>query len=114
ELEAWQADIRYRGEHERALAEAQGAAARLCLERAQHGFGRAAHGEGMLWLARALVQAPPGPPGLARGIRAGLAGWQGGGAVAGGGGGGGAPPAPGRRWERSGVRPGRGAARDGV
>ncbi len=62
DLEAWQADVRYRGEQELALGEAKGALTRLCLERARGGFGRDAHAEGMLWLARALLNAPSEPP----------------------------------------------------
>jgi WD40 repeat protein/serine/threonine protein kinase len=72
-LEAWLADVRYRGEQELALSEARGSLTRLYLDRAQHAFGREVHAEGMLWLARALENAPPE---LDRVIRTSLCGWH--------------------------------------
>src|SRR5262249_3283684 len=71
-LETWLAELRYPGERGRALGEGHGSLARLCLERAHGGFSREAHGEGMLWLARALENAPPE---LERTVRTSLAGW---------------------------------------
>jgi WD40 repeat protein/serine/threonine protein kinase len=76
DLEAWQADVRYRGEQELALSQVKGSMTRLCLERANSCFGREAHDEGMLWLARALENAPPEPSELARTIRTSLSGWH--------------------------------------
>jgi WD40 repeat protein/serine/threonine protein kinase len=76
DLEAWQADVRYRGEQELALNQVKGALTRLCLERAHNCFGREAHAEGMLWLARAVVNAPSEPPELQRAIRTSLHGWH--------------------------------------
>jgi WD40 repeat protein len=76
DLEAWQADVRYRGEQELALSQVKGSLTRLCLERAHNCFGREAHPEGMLWLARALENAPPEPPELRRVIRTSLCGWH--------------------------------------
>jgi WD40 repeat protein/serine/threonine protein kinase len=75
ELEAWLADVHYREEHERALSQVKGTLARLCLERAHSAFGRDAHDEGLLWLARALENAPADPPELEGVIRASLSGW---------------------------------------
>jgi WD40 repeat protein/serine/threonine protein kinase len=76
ELETWLADVRYRDEHELALNQVKGLLARLCLERAHSCFGRQTRDEGMLWLARALENAPPHPPALARVIRTSLFGWH--------------------------------------
>lgn len=76
ELEAWQADVRYRGEQEQALSQVKGSLTRLCLERAHQAFGREGHAEGMLWLARALENAPAEPPELARLIRTSVTGWH--------------------------------------
>jgi eukaryotic-like serine/threonine-protein kinase len=76
EIEAWLADVRYRGEQEDALSQARRSLARLCFERAQNLFGRERHAEGMLWLARALENVPPDGPGLERAIRASLGGWH--------------------------------------
>ena len=76
DLEAWQADVRYRGEQELALGQAKGSLTRLCLERARVSFDREAHAEGMLWLARALENAPSEPPDLQRVIRTSLCGWH--------------------------------------
>jgi hypothetical protein len=76
DLEAWQADVRYRDEQELALDQARGSLARLCLERARVSFDREAHAEGMLWLARALENAPAEPPELRRVIRTSLCGWH--------------------------------------
>jgi WD40 repeat protein/serine/threonine protein kinase len=75
DLEAWQADVRYRDEQEQALNQVKGSLTRLCLERAHNGFARQAHDEGMLWLARALENAPPEPPALPRLIRTSLGAW---------------------------------------
>ncbi len=58
ELEAWQADVRYRGEQEQALSQVKGSLTRLCLERAHQAFGREGHAEGMLWLARRVGECP--------------------------------------------------------
>jgi WD40 repeat protein/serine/threonine protein kinase len=76
ELETWLADVRYRGEHELALSQVKGSLARLCLERAHNCFGRETRDEGMLWLARALENAPANPPELQRVIRTSLCGWH--------------------------------------
>ncbi|AGA27392.1 WD40 repeat domain-containing serine/threonine protein kinase [Singulisphaera acidiphila] len=78
-LEAWQADVRYRGEQEQALSQVKESLTRLCLERAHNSFGREAHAEGMLWLARALENAPSEPPELPRLIRTSLCAWHAGG-----------------------------------
>lgn len=74
-LEAWQADVRYRDEQELALNQVKGSLTRLCLERAHNTFDRDAHDEGMLWLARALENAPGDPPDLERVIRTSLSAW---------------------------------------
>ncbi|HEY2156376.1 MAG TPA: protein kinase [Isosphaeraceae bacterium] len=71
-LETWLADVRFRGEQEQALSQAKGSLARLSLERAHQCFAREAHDEGMLWLARALENAPAEPPDLERAIRTSL------------------------------------------
>ena len=76
EIEAWLADVRYRGEQERAHHDVSRSLARLCIERAQNLFGREMPGEGMLWLARALENIPPDSPDLERAVRASLGGWQ--------------------------------------
>jgi WD40 repeat protein len=76
ELESWLADVRYRDEQQRALSQMKGTLARLCLERAQNGFGRGAHDEGMLWLARALESAPADPLDFERAIRTSLTAWH--------------------------------------
>ncbi|WP_435017927.1 WD40 repeat domain-containing serine/threonine protein kinase [Tundrisphaera sp. TA3] len=81
EIEAWLADVRYRGEQEQALEQMRVSLARLCLERAQSCFDRAAGEEGMLWLARALETVPAEPPDLPRVIRTSLAGWHAGGRI---------------------------------
>jgi serine/threonine protein kinase/WD40 repeat protein len=75
-LEAWLADVRFRGEQEVALNEVKEGLARLCVERAQHCFGKEMRGEGMLWLARALESAPEEPAELPRLIRTSLWGWH--------------------------------------
>ncbi len=75
DLEAWLADVRFRGEQEQALGQARASLARLSLERAHQCFGREAHDEGMLWLARALENAPADPPDLERAIRTSLRAW---------------------------------------
>ncbi len=62
-IEAWMADVRYRGEQEQATHDVKRSLARLCIERAHNLFGRELHGEGMLWLARALENVPTGLPG---------------------------------------------------
>jgi WD40 repeat protein/serine/threonine protein kinase len=76
DLEAWLADVRYRREQEDALDQVKRSLARLCLERAHTCFGRERHGEGMLWLSRALENAPADPPSFPRAVRASLAGWH--------------------------------------
>ncbi len=76
EIEAWLADVRYRGEHERALGDVKRSLARLAIERAGRLFERGLIGEGMLWLARALENVPPDSPELARAVRASLGGWH--------------------------------------
>jgi eukaryotic-like serine/threonine-protein kinase len=75
-IEAWMADVRYRGEQEQAAHEVKRSMARLCIERAHNLFGRQMTGEGMLWLARALENLPPDAPGLDRVVRTSLAGWH--------------------------------------
>ena len=64
------ADVRYRSEQEQATHDVKRSLARLCIERAHNLFGRELHGEGMLWLARALESIPPDSPGLERAVRA--------------------------------------------
>ncbi len=76
EIEAWLADVRYRGEQERAHHDVSRSLARLCIERAQNLFGREMASEGMLWLARALENIPPDALDLERAIRASLGGWH--------------------------------------
>jgi eukaryotic-like serine/threonine-protein kinase len=76
ELETWLADVRYRGEQEAALSQIKATLARLCLERAYACFDRETHSAGMLWLARALENAPAGPPDLERVIRTNLTAWH--------------------------------------
>src|SRR5262249_26526355 len=76
EIEAWLADVRHRTRHEGALVDVKRTLARLCLERAHNLFDRERPDEGMLWLARALEHIPAESPGLARNIRASLAGWH--------------------------------------
>ena len=79
ELEKWLSDVRYRVEHEAALVQLKSSLARLSLERAHGCFGRGAHDEGMLWLSRALEDAPFEPPALQRVVRTSLRGWHAGG-----------------------------------
>ena len=76
ELEAWLADVRYRGDHVRALNEVKGSLSRLCIERAQNLFDRERHDEGMLWLARAMENLPADAPGLERVVRSSLGSWH--------------------------------------
>jgi WD40 repeat protein/serine/threonine protein kinase len=76
EIEAWLADVRYRGEQVRALNLVKGSLARLCIERAGNLFGKERHNEGMLWLARALENAPADSPGLERVVRSSLGSWH--------------------------------------
>jgi eukaryotic-like serine/threonine-protein kinase len=76
EIEAWLADVRYRGEQEKAFNDVKRSLARLCIERAQNLFGREMPGEGMLWLARALENTPTDSPGLERVVRSSLGGWH--------------------------------------
>ena len=76
ELETWLADVRYRGEQEVALNHMKASLARLCIERAHACFDRETHPEGMLWLARALENAPPNPLDLDRVIRTSLTAWH--------------------------------------
>ncbi len=75
-IEAWMADVRYRSEQERATHDVKRSLARLCIERAHNLFGREMHGEGMLWLARALENIPPDSPALERVVRSSLGGWH--------------------------------------
>jgi WD40 repeat protein/serine/threonine protein kinase len=75
EIEAWLADVRYRGEQVRALNQVKGSYARLCIERASNLFGRGLRDEGMLWMARALENAPTDSPGLSAVVRASLGAW---------------------------------------
>ena len=75
-IEAWMADVRYRSEQEQAIHDVKRSLAQLCIERAHNLFGRALHGEGMLWLARALESLPPDSPGLDRAVRTSLGGWH--------------------------------------
>jgi WD40 repeat protein/serine/threonine protein kinase len=76
EIEAWLADVRFRGEQEQAHHDVGRSLARLCIERAQNLFGREMSGEGMLWLTRALENIPPDSPELERAVRASLGGWH--------------------------------------
>ncbi len=76
ELEAWLADVRDRDEQDRAVNQLKSSIARLCLERAHHSFGQGVHNEGMLWLARALEEAPADPPELPRALRTSLFAWH--------------------------------------
>jgi WD40 repeat protein/tRNA A-37 threonylcarbamoyl transferase component Bud32 len=76
DLERWLADARYRGEQAHALSQVKASLARLCLERSRQAFDRAAHDEGMLWLARALENAPETPPDLERVVRTSLCAWH--------------------------------------
>ncbi len=75
-IEAWMADVRYRSEQGQATRDVKRSLARLGIERAHNLFGRELHGEGMLWLARALEDLPTDEPGLDRVVRASLAGWH--------------------------------------
>ncbi len=79
ELEKWLSDARYRAEHEAASIQVRSSRARLALERAHHCFGRDARDEGMLWLSRALEDAPFEPPALQRVVRMSLRSWHAGG-----------------------------------
>jgi WD40 repeat protein/tRNA A-37 threonylcarbamoyl transferase component Bud32 len=76
EIEAWLADVRYRGEQEQALNDVKQSLARLSIERAQNLFSRAMPKEGMLWLARALESSSTASPSLGRAVRTSLAGWH--------------------------------------
>jgi WD40 repeat protein/tRNA A-37 threonylcarbamoyl transferase component Bud32 len=76
DLEAWLADVRYRGEQEQALSQVKQSLVRLCFERAHHLFDRERDAEGMLWLARALENVPPDSPDLDRVVRSSLAAWH--------------------------------------
>jgi serine/threonine protein kinase len=76
ELEGWLADVRYRAEQERALNQVKGSLTRLWLERAHASFAKGQQPEGMLWLARALKDAPRDPPELERMIRTSLSAWH--------------------------------------
>ena len=76
EIEKWLSDVRYRAEHEAALIQLKSALARLALERAHHCLGRGDHDEGMLWLSRALEEAPSESPALQRVVRTSLCGWH--------------------------------------
>ena len=57
------------------ISQVKGALTRLCFER-HNCFERDAQAEGMLRLARSLVNAPPEPPELPRLIRTSLCGWH--------------------------------------
>ena len=76
DLEAWQADVRYRGEQELALREVQGSMTRFCLDRAHNCFANEAVPKGLLWMARALENVPDEPPELPWAIRTSLSGWH--------------------------------------
>ena len=76
EIEAWLADVRFRGEQERALDDVKRSLVRLCIERAHNLFGREKPGEGMLWLSRALAHLPANSPGIEHVIRSSLGGWN--------------------------------------
>ena len=54
DLEAWQADVRYRGEQADALVQVKGSVTRLYLERAHASFGRKADAE-VLQLCERIV-----------------------------------------------------------
>jgi WD40 repeat protein/serine/threonine protein kinase len=76
EIEAWLADVRFRGEQVRALNQVRGSFSRLCIERASNLFGRGMRNEGMLWMARALENLPADAPGLEGVVRASLGAWH--------------------------------------
>ena len=76
EIEIWLADVRYRGDQERALNEVKASLSRLCIERAQNLFARERHDEGMLWLARAMENLPTDAPDLERVVRSSLGSWH--------------------------------------
>ncbi len=76
EIEAWLADVRYRGDQVRALNEVKGSLTRLCIERALNLCGRERHDEGMLWLARALENLPADSGDLERVVRSSLGSWR--------------------------------------
>ncbi|MFO0890053.1 MAG: protein kinase [Isosphaeraceae bacterium] len=76
EIEAWLADVRYRGEQVQAVRELQATLARLAIERAQNLLRREQFDQGMLWLARALENVPDGEPGLERAVRSSLGSWH--------------------------------------
>lgn len=76
ELEAWLADLRYRGEQARALNQVKGSLCRLCIERAHNHLGRGRTGEGLLWLVRALENVPADAPWLEGVVRASLGAWH--------------------------------------
>jgi WD40 repeat protein len=72
DVESWLADVRYRGEQQVALGRVKDARSRLCLERARMAFGQERREEGLLWMVRALEEAPDD---LTRAIRTGLGAW---------------------------------------
>ena len=76
EIEAWLADVRYRGEQVRALNQVKGSLCRLCIERAQNLFSRGQTNEGMLWLARALENVPADSQKLEAVVRSSLGSWH--------------------------------------
>jgi WD40 repeat protein/serine/threonine protein kinase len=76
EIEAWLADARFRGEHVEAANQVKGSLARLCIERAHNLLDRGKHAEGMLWLTRALENAPDDAPEFERVVRASLGSWH--------------------------------------
>ena len=108
-IEAWMADVRYRGEQERALGDVKRSLARPGHRaRPQPVRAGSCTGEGMLWLARALENVPPDSPVLDRAVRASLGGWHAGGEADG------THPRARRRRARRGVQPRRPEAGDGV
>ncbi|WP_165232195.1 WD40 repeat domain-containing serine/threonine protein kinase [Aquisphaera insulae] len=76
EIEAWLADVRYRGDQARAFNEVKASLVRLCIERAHNLLGRARHDEGMLWLSRALENLPADSSALERVVRSSLGAWH--------------------------------------
>ena len=68
EIEAWLADVRYRGEQVQALNQVKGSLCRLCIERAQNLFGRGGATKGCSgW---------PGPSRTCRPMRPGSRAWS--------------------------------------
>jgi len=75
EIEAWLAEVRYRGEQVLAVNQLKATLTRMGIERAQNLFERERHDEAMLWLARALENVPTSEPGLERVVRSSLGSW---------------------------------------